>query len=59
VPSTNIFTIQRVYGRTQITFLADSARKAADGACFELVHSLPCGTVTHFFQMTLGRTYLL
>jgi len=31
VPSANIFTVQRVYGRRQITFSADSARKAPDG----------------------------
>jgi len=30
VPSANIFTIQRVYGRRQITFTANSARKAPD-----------------------------
>jgi len=31
VPSANIFTIQCVYGRRQITFSTDSARKAPDG----------------------------
>ena len=32
VPSANIFTIQRVCGHRQITFSADSAWKAQDGA---------------------------